>query len=352
MTERTVIPAASIVLDDKIIFSDLNTNCIYSYDIETGLLQLKNQFRMEDPFGYALFHCALFYKDIVIFIPRNAEHISCYNPINNEIYNIDVPDEIKGIEGKFRCALVYNDALVLFGHNVNGIWIYSFDKKSFLNIGKNENEKPSFFERCLICDNEIYAVSVNKDAIWCVDIDNSDVTVYNFSDTTVGYLDIVKIGNKLLLLPYEGTKVIEFNINDKNHSDKRIGEKMSKWEIGGSMLLDNRIVIFRRADNAICIFDEKLNITEKVHTNYSAEEETNRRLFYSYGHPMTYKNNIICLIQECPDFIILSKDMISQVKKIVLPNELCSGMKVRKYDQVLVECNPYRLDEFILEIME
>ena len=298
MVKEACVIEATAVVDNRIFFTDNKSNCLFEYLSEYKKLDFVGQFDSENPTGENLFERSCVKDGIIAFIPRQADSICFYNTNTEEMNSEKLPDELVGRESKFRTGIWADDSIYLFGGLVDAVWKYSISNSSFVKLCTYGSEEGAFFEDCIIKDDKIYAINIKTPILLELDMKTDRISEHTITGIQNGFDYIVKADDRLFLLPYKGDMIVEFDISTKDSKTFSIGENVMDWGIGGGVIKNNELIIYRKCDEPLIAID--VEDYKKRYIKFDIRDvcEISGRSFKSFNRPIICEGKVMCSIQK------------------------------------------------------
>ena len=209
--------------EEYIYFSAANTNGLYRTNIKEKKVEFVGKFPDEEVFKRDL-HLKLLLIDKEIWcIPYNAEKISVYNLDDNTFLQIDIKQG--NANEKYAIANYSSDKIYLIPFKSNELieinvrtheliireqWLAEIRNRCAIKNG-------SAFVRngSCICDNKLYMALLTADVLIEVDLSTMKIYVHECPFEVKGFQEIIKIKERLVLLPKYSGKVTIWDLQRK-----------------------------------------------------------------------------------------------------------------------------------------
>lgn len=315
--EAAMILEAAASVETELVFSDANTNWICAFDISLQKIRLITQVTSENPLKRDLYNCSIVRGKVVCFVPRNASSLVFFDTKTNKYVEYFLPEEIKSVDGKFRCAVWVNDKIYLFGHNLNGIWIFKTKEKVYEKIFVDKEGCALYFEACYSDSTYIYATTITRDELWIIDGTTNQIETQKFSDVASGYVDIIRENQHIILLPYSGEYFVRYNLDLREWEKFELGIDVKQWSLGGGIMIDSCLWIFMRPFDPLVIFDFKKKSREYV--NLPELDSVNGSENMLFSHPICNGNFVMVHVQTSNVLVIIDKErkLFSQIRTLL-----------------------------------
>lgn len=264
-----------VIYKEKLLFTEISCNELYSYDLQTKEMVLLYKFNEEEEYKRRLFAEMIIKGNCLYLAPFSAEKMYILNLDTNEVEGIEIriPDVKKYSKytssAKFISIHSLNDSIYMVGATYPAIVEYnSISKKmTYFDVWLSEvsdcifkeecfSEDNALFRKTMLKDNKIFAPLCQLNAVLEFDIKNYTFELHRVGSKICKYSAICYDGQYYWLAPRTNGPVVKWNKSERSFEEINIveddTEEIAKY--GDIICLNNRIFLLPQVANDIIEF--------------------------------------------------------------------------------------------------
>lgn len=262
--------------DDILYFVSIDSNFIFSFDLNTRETNIVASIEEEQQFERRLFGEILTWGDKFVLVPANAKNVWIVDASfsNWEKIELQYPD----ISLKFLCAKIVDDELYMFKH------LYPYTV--CLNLKTREKSQietgTDFFTGVDLYKGTLYFGSCNSNRLYAYEIRNKMLQTYLIDITNMSGIN--NIGGKFYITTREGNGIAELSCDISHLKKIDIQKALAVFENNNSLyiptwskdekpekqfvILNNNTFAKKIAEGCWCMVDRDANVQLYDNSDY------------------------------------------------------------------------------------
>jgi len=202
---------AGAKFQNKIWFSAMNLNALFTFDCNTHETKFVKYFTKEKVRN-SIHSYAYLYQDTIWFVPWQGKYLAKFNIVSQDITYFDIP----AFDGHgFIEPVVFEDRelyLIPSGIDIGNLVKVDMQKSTVEDCGDVLHKRLTLCAGAYIYEKKIYIISASGKIYPVYDIEKKEIQIIE-EESSYGYQSLLRIKNKVLLIPREvcGAKMIDIS---------------------------------------------------------------------------------------------------------------------------------------------